>query len=157
MTTYRRATGATVNRLQALSLFIVTCRLDEPQVLTAARAWANGADIADTAEGRTFRETVRRTSNARILMDAVDERSAWANGDAAALFALFADERRVAISVLKSKGLGPMEFSFAILAELRSWLNDSYAVDAATRESWLQANQTALSLSIKQLHAAAVS
>jgi hypothetical protein len=154
MPIYRRTNGVVINRLQALSLFIVTCRLDEAQTLTAARAWANGADIADTATGKTLRETVRRTSDVRILMDAVEERAAWANGDASTLFALFADERRVALSVIKSKGWEALDFGFAVLAELRDWLNDSYAVDAATRESWLHANRGALSLSITQLHAA---
>jgi hypothetical protein len=153
MTIYRRTNGTVLNRLQALSHFIVTCRLDEAQTMTATRAWANGADIADTVAGKTLRETVRRTSDVRIIMDAVEERGAWASGDAATLFALFADERRVQISVIKSRVLDAIDFGLLVLAELRDWLNDSYAVDATTRESWLHANKSALSLAITQLHA----
>lgn len=152
MTTYR-ANGISCNRVQALSLFVSTCRLGETNLMTAVKAWSNGADTADTVAGRQLRETVRKTSNVRIFSDA-DERAAWAGADAATLWALFKDERSVAISAIKAKSLGAVDFAVSVLAELRDWLGDNYAVDAATRESWLTTNQTALSLAITQLQAA---
>lgn len=152
MPTYR-ANGQNINRLQALSLFITTCKLAEAGVMTAARAWANGADVADTAAGRTLREQVRRTSAVQIIPDG-EERAAFSNPDFAATWASFTDERSVAISGLKAKSLDGLLFAVAVVAVLRAWLDENYAVTNAARDTWLIANQLALSAAITQLHTA---
>lgn len=147
-----RIKGVGVSRLLALSQFIVTSRLSEANTLIAARAWTNGADSADTAAGKTLRETVRKTSDVRILMDA-DERPPWASGDAAAMWALFKDERSVALSRYRSMNLSAVDFAIAVMAELRTWLTDNYAIDPAVRETWLGSHLVALSAAIGQLQA----
>jgi hypothetical protein len=148
-----RANGQNINRLQALSLFLTTCRLAEANVMLAARAWANGADKEDTAGGRQLRETVRRTSTVQIIAD-VEERTNFASPDFATIWALFTDERSVAISVFRAKGLEALAFGVAIIHVFRAWIDDNYAVTAAARDSWLTANQIALSAAITQLQAA---
>jgi hypothetical protein len=151
MTIYR-SNGQTINRLQALSLFITTCRLSEANIMTAVRAWSNGVDTAATAAGTQLRETVRRTSAVQIIPD-TEERAAFANPDFASTWALFTDERSVAISALKAKGLEALLFAVAVVAVFRSWLDDNYAVTNTSRDAWLTANQSALSLAITQLQA----
>jgi hypothetical protein len=113
-----RTNGQTINRLQALSLFITTCRLSEANIMTAVRAWSNGVDTAATAAGTQLRETVRRTSAVQIIPD-TEERAAFANPDFASTWALFTDERSVAISALKAKGLEALLFAVATAARSR--------------------------------------
>lgn len=140
-----------VNRLQALAMFVQTSRLNEANTMTIAGQWANGRDIADTLAGRTMRETVRKSSIVRILADA-DERAAWdAAANAASVFDLFAAECAVTLTALKNKGMGPVNLGLAIVTEFREWLTNSYVVDVATREAWLDANKISLSLKITQV------
>lgn len=151
-TTYR--TGSILlNRIDALSLFIKTCKLAEPQLMTAARAWTNGLDTENTAGGRTLRDTVRKTSAVVIIPD-TDERASFVNADFAVLWALFTDERTVAISSLKSKGLSALNFGVAAIVVLQDWLTDNYAVTNAARDAWLDTNKVALGAAITTLQAA---